>query len=111
MSNNFFPKDFGFGISYIGKDICDYVSIDWHTSIFHAREILNNEIGIQGNMDPRIFYEDYKKIETYLNTLTNFGNQNFDWIFNLGHGFLPDIDHKKVKFVVEWIKNKNWNRA
>ena len=107
----FFPKDFGFGISYIGKDMCDYVSIDWHTSIFHAREILNNEIGIQGNMDPRIFYEDYEKIETYLNTLTNFGNQNFDWIFNLGHGFLPDIDHKKVKFVVEWIKNKNWNRA
>ena len=52
-----------------------------------------------------------KKLKTYLNTLTNFGNQNFDWIFNLGHGFLPDIDHKKVKFVVEWIKNKNWNRA
>ena len=94
-----------FGISYIGKDICDYVSIDWHTSIFHAREILNNEIGIQGNMDPRIFYEDYKKIETYLNTLTNFGNQNFDWIFNLGHGILPETNPEMVENLIKIVKN------
>jgi len=31
-------------------------------------------------------------------------------IFNLGHGFLPDIDHKKVQNTVKWIKEKNWNR-
>ena len=31
-------------------------------------------------------------------------------IFNLGHGFRPDIDHVKVKYVVEWIKNANWKR-
>ena len=52
----------------------------------------------------------YNEIEKYLNSLTNFGSQNQNWIFNLGHGFLPDIDHKKVKFVVDWIKDKDWNR-
>jgi uroporphyrinogen decarboxylase len=106
----FFPKDYGNGISKIEEGVCDFVSIDWHSSISHARDILNNKIGIQGNMDPRIFYEDYDVIENYLNSLVDFGSQNNNWIFNLGHGFLPDIDYKKVQFVVEWVKNKDWKR-
>ena len=106
----FFPKDFGHGMNLINKDICDFISVDWHTSINYARNIIDKKVGIQGNMDPRIFYQDYEQIEAYLNSLTNFGSQNQNWIFNLGHGFLPDIDHKKVKFVVDWIKDKDWNR-
>ncbi len=106
----FFPKDFGHGMNLINKDICDFISVDWHTSINYARNIIDKKIGIQGNMDPRIFYQDYEQIEAYLNSLTNFGSQNFDWIFNLGHGFLPDINHEKVKFAINWIKDKNWNR-
>ena len=106
----FFPKDFGHGMNLINKDICDFISVDWHTSINYARNIIDKKLGIQGNMDPRIFYQDYEQIEAYLNSLTNFGSQNFDWIFNLGHGFLPDINHEKVKFAIDWIKDKNWNR-
>ncbi len=106
----FFPKDFGHGMNLINKDICDFISVDWHTSINYARNIIDKKVGIQGNMDPRIFYQDYEQIEAYLNSLTNFGSQNFDWIFNLGHGFLPDINHEKVKFAIDWIKDKNWNR-
>ena len=106
----FFPKDFGHGMNLINKDICDFISVDWHTSINYARNIIDKKVGIQGNMDPRIFYQDYEQIEAYLNSLTNFGSQNFDWIFNLGHGFLPDMNHEKVKFAIDWIKDKNWNR-
>lgn len=106
----FFPKDFGHGMNLINKDICDFISVDWHTSINYARNIIDKKVGIQGNMDPRIFYQDYEQIEAYLNSLTYFGSQNFDWIFNLGHGFLPDINHEKVKFAIDWIKDKNWNR-
>ena len=94
----------------INKTVCDFVSVDWHTSIEHARKMIDDEIGIQGNMDPRIFYQDYDEIEDYLNSLSTFGSQNQNWIFNLGYGFLPDIEHKKVKFVVNWIKDKDWNR-
>ena len=106
----FFPKNFGNGLQYITKDICDYVSIDWHTNLFHARDIVNKEVGIQGNIDPRLLYSDYSNIEYYLSKLIPFGSENQDWIINLGHGFLPDIDHKKAKFVVEWIKENDWKR-
>ena len=106
----FFPKNFADGLRYINKDICDFASIDWSMSLNFAREIIDDQVGLQGNMDPRIFYSDYSEIEQYLNGLIDFGSKNQNWIFNLGHGFIPDIDHKKVKFVVDWIKQANWKR-
>ena len=106
----FFPKNFNDGLKYINKDICDFVSIDWNLSLEYARDIVDNSVGIQGNMNPRLFYSSYEEIDMYLNGLLTFGEKNHDWIFNLGHGFLPDIDYLKVKHVVEWIKEANWNR-
>ncbi len=106
----FFPKNFNDGLKYINKDICDFVSIDWNLSLEYAREIVDRQVGIQGNMNPRLFYSSYDDIDMYLNSLLKFGENNEDWIFNLGHGFLPDIDYRKVRHVVKWIKETNWNR-
>ena len=108
--NIFFPKDYSLGLKSINNDICDFVSIDWHMSLNNARYLVDDSVGIQGNMDPRILYYDLDKIEKYLQSCVEFGSNNYDWIFNLGHGFIPDIDYKKAQFVVEWIKKTNWNR-
>ena len=106
----FFPKNFNDGLKYIDSSVCDFVSIDWNLSLDYARSIVDDEVGIQGNMDPRVFYSSRKEIDKYLKTLINFGENNQDWIFNLGHGFIPDIDYKKVIHVVDWIKETDWNR-
>ena len=106
----FFPKDYSLGLKSINNDLCDYVSIDWHISINEARKLVDSQVGLQGNMDPRIFYYNEKEIENYLESLSDFGKNNHNWIFNLGHGFLPDIDYKKVQKTVNWIKSKNWSR-
>ena len=105
-----FQKKFNDGLKYINSDIWDFVSIDWNLSLEYAREVVDSSVGIQGNMNPRLFYSSYHEIDMYLNGLLNFGEKNYDWIFNLGHGFLPDIDYLKVKHVVKWIKEANWNR-
>jgi uroporphyrinogen decarboxylase len=55
-------------------------------------------------------YADESVIEKHLESMIPFGRDNQDWIFNLGHGFLPDIKMEKAKFVVDWIKETNWNR-
>ncbi len=106
----FFPKNYNMGLKNLNQDICDVTSIDWQIPLESARTLLNYKIGIQGNMDPRIFFSDKKEIERYLVSLTSFGEKNTDWIFNLGHGFIPGIDVNNVNFVVDWIKNHNWNR-
>ena len=106
----FFPKDYSLGLKNINDSICDFVSVDWHLSLPEARKLVDNRVGLQGNMDPRIFYYEFDTIKKYLNSLNEFGSKNSNWIFNLGHGFLPDIDHLKVKKTVQWIKKNNWNR-
>ena len=106
----FFPKNYNMGLKNLNQDICDVTSIDWQIPLESARTLLNYKVGIQGNMDPRIFFSDKKEIERYLVNLTSFGEKNNDWIFNLGHGFIPGIDVNNVNFVVDWIKNHNWNR-
>ena len=106
----FFPKDFSLGLKSINNEICDFVSIDWTMKLDDARNLVDDKVGLQGNMDPRIFYYSEPEIKNYLETLSDFGKKNHDWVFNLGHGFLPDIDYKKVQNVVNWIKTKNWDR-
>tara|TARA_Y100000589_G_scaffold179942_1_gene170344 strand:+ start:461 stop:1480 length:1020 start_codon:yes stop_codon:yes gene_type:complete len=106
----FFPKNLGNGLKYLNKNICDFVSIDWQININEARQILDKNLGIQGNLDPRILYSDIKNIEIELYKIKKFAAKNDDFILNLGHGFLPDINHKKAKFVVDWVKKKNWKK-
>jgi len=106
----FFPKNLSTGLNKIEPEICDYVSVDWQINLEKAREILNKKIGIQGNMDPRIFFASNSHIDEYLNSLKSFGKKNNNWIFNLGHGFIPGIEKDKVNRVVDWIKNNKWAR-
>jgi len=107
----FFPKGLGQGISSVTFDIADFVSIDWQYSLSEVRKIIDNHVGLQGNLDPRILGIDNKSIiQNELENYRLFGQQNTNWIFNTGHGLSPDNTLENVKFVVDWIKNTNWNR-
>lgn len=106
----YFPKGFGFGIKDVTPDICDFVSIDWHIPIEVARANVHPDVGLQGNLDPRLLFSDQKTIEKTLNTYLDFGCENQNWIFNLGHGFIPGIPYENAKFLADWVRNANWNR-
>lgn len=105
----FFPKGIGMGIKEINRDVCDFVSIDWQTPIREARKLVDKEVGLQGNIDPRLLFADKKAIETELNKYLDFGRKNKNWIFNLGHGFLPKTPFENAKFVTDWVKAQDWS--
>nr|WP_321407025.1 uroporphyrinogen decarboxylase [uncultured Carboxylicivirga sp.] len=107
----YFPKDLGNGISAVTKEVSDFVGIDWRMSLKHARSIVDPEVGLQGNLDPRLLYASQEEIEKELNkTYLPFGRENQKWIFNLGHGILPDLPVENVQFVIDWVKSVDWNR-
>ncbi len=105
----FFPKGLGTGLGYITPEMADFVSIDWQMPIEHARELVHPEIGLQGNLDPRKLYASQDEIAAELEKFKPFFKKNEKWIFNLGHGFLPDIPYENAKFVADWIKNTDWD--
>ena len=88
----------------------DFVSIDWQFSMEQARKLVPQGVGLQGNIDPRLLLADRATIKKELEKLIPFGRDNQDWIFNLGHGLIPQITVDNVKFVVDWVKETNWNR-
>ncbi len=104
------PKGLGFGLEKIKPEEADFISVDWQTPIEKARKIIHKNIGVQGNLDPRILLADKESIEKELNNYLKFGKENKNWIFNLGHGLIPQIPYENVKFAVDWVKNANWNR-
>lgn len=106
----YFPKDLGDGISAITCKTTDFIGIDWRMPLIHARKITDPEVGLQGNLDPRLLYAPANEILDTLEKYKEFGQYNHKWIFNLGHGLMPDTPFDNVKLVVDWIKQSNWNR-
>jgi len=107
----FFPKGLGVGITKVTPDDCDFLSIDWHTPIAMARDLVHPEIGLQGNIDPRLFYAPKNEIEQTLQSYIEFGRKNNNWVINVGHGFMPGIPVEHVKFVIDYFKNADWQRG
>lgn len=106
----FFPKGYGLGLKNITPEICDYVSVDYQYPIQLIRKMVHPEVGLQGNLDPRILYGNKTEIEQHLVPFIEFGADNRNWIFNLGHGFLPDIPYENALFLSKWIKYADWKR-
>lgn len=106
----FFPKGLGTGMQVLRNEKFDFVGVDWQMSIEDANEMVGPNMGVQGNLDPRILTADIGTIERELEKFLPFGSREHKWIFNLGHGVLPNIPFEHVKFVVDWIKSVDWKR-
>ncbi|MEX0983284.1 MAG: uroporphyrinogen decarboxylase [Bacteroidales bacterium] len=106
----FFPKGLGAGIAEITPDHCDFLSIDWQTSLPAARNLVHPEIGLQGNVDPRLLHSSQEEMEKILHHYIEFGTRNQHWIFNLGHGFIPGLPFENARFLTQWVKNTDWKR-
>jgi len=101
-----FPK--GIGQNYI--DFCstvkpDCISIDYEIDPQWIKEKLK-DLPIQGGLDPKILLgekdEIKKNTEKYLNIF-----KDYPYIFNLGHGVLPEIKPETIEYVVQLVRSKN----
>jgi uroporphyrinogen decarboxylase len=95
----FFPKGLSTGLRLLTPEHCDYVGIDWQIEIEEARRLVHTEIGLQGNLDPRVLYASQDVIAETLQHYVDFGAKHKDWIFNLGHGFMPGIPYENAQFL------------
>ncbi len=89
------------------KEFCDIVkpdavSIDYNVD---PKKIIQNiNIPIQGGLDPKILLTDKDTIKKeairYLNIF-----KDHPYIFNLGHGVLPETDPNMFEYMVNTVKN------
>lgn len=82
----------------------DVVSVDWNADLRDVKDRLPKGIAVQGNLDPFVLYADKPVIKEKILQLFERMRGQEGFIFNLGHGIMPDIPFDNVKYAVEVIK-------
>ena len=96
-----FPRDIKDYNQYIKKVNPDAVNIDYNIDIKKAVKDL--DIPIQGGLDPKILLGDKDDLKREVKKiLINF--KNHPYIFNLGHGVLPQTDPDTVSYLINLVR-------
>ena len=79
------------------------MSLDYDIDPLWAKNNLG-KFCLQGGMDPRILFKEenviFKEIDRYLNIF-----KDHPYIFNLGHGLLPETNPDTLQKVVERVNS------
>lgn len=79
------------------------ISIDWNSHLATLRRSIPHPISLQGNLDPDILYASPAVVKKEVKNLLKSMEGDSGYIFNLGHGILPDIPVDSVRALVEAI--------
>ena len=80
----------------------DAVSIDYNVN---PKEILKDiKIPVQGGLDPKILLTDKETLKSEANKYLEIFKDH-PYIFNLGHGILPETNPDMVEYLVNTVKN------
>jgi uroporphyrinogen decarboxylase len=82
----------------------DVISVDWNADLLNIKQILPSGIAVQGNLDPFVLYADKRVIRKKIIELFERMRGENGFIFNLGHGIMPDIPFDNVKYAIDIIK-------
>src|SRR5690606_38459108 len=82
----------------------DVVSIDWNADLKNVKQMLPKKIAVQGNLDPFVLYADKQVITDKILQLFERMRSEDGFIFNLGHGIMPDIPFDNVKHAINIVK-------
>ncbi len=96
----------GSGIFYqdLLETKADVISIDWNANLPVIKREIGSQAAVQGNLDPYILYSNRDSIRNCVKKLLDSMKPYDGYIFNLGHGILPDIPFDNIRFLVDSVK-------
>ena len=101
-----FPRGAGASLAqYVDNVPVNAVSIDWTAEPAFIRERVQSRIAVQGNLDPLALLAGGAALDRAIDgILKDFGQGPF--IFNLGHGILPETPIAHVEQTLRRIRNR-----
>jgi uroporphyrinogen decarboxylase len=101
-----FPRGAGASLAGYVKDVpVNAVSIDWTAEPAFIRERVQSKVAVQGNLDPLALLAGGTALDRAIDgILENFRRGPF--IFNLGHGILPETPIAHVEQTLRRIRNR-----
>ncbi|HUO56419.1 MAG TPA: uroporphyrinogen decarboxylase [Candidatus Paceibacterota bacterium] len=84
---------------------CEVIGVDWRISLKDAKHVVGTK-SLQGNLDPAVLLADWNDIKERADLLLSEIDPHQGYIFNLGHGILPETNDTIVRKLVEYVHSK-----
>ena len=81
----------------------DIIGVDWHIDIDVARQRLKPNVAIQVNLDPVTLLAPWPEIEKRTREILDRVAGRPGYIFNLGHGILPNTPVDNVRRLIDFV--------
>jgi uroporphyrinogen decarboxylase len=101
-----FPRGAGTKLErYVERASVDAVGLDWMIDLDFARDRIQSRLPVQGNLDPLALLAGGEALDRAVDAiLENFAPRPF--IFNLGHGILPETPIAHVERLIERVRGQ-----
>jgi uroporphyrinogen decarboxylase len=101
---------FATGASHLLEDLAlaggDVVGLDWRIPIERGWELVGEERGVQGNLDPALLLGPWERVEGVAVRILDAVGGRPGHVFNLGHGVLPQTDPTDLRRLVELVHER-----
>jgi len=99
-----FPLGAGWGLPrYAARTGVDGVGLDWTVPVAEARERLQGQVAVQGNLDPLLLIAGGAAMEDAARRIVA-ALKDGPFIFNLGHGIRPETPVEHVARLIEVVR-------
>lgn len=89
--------------AYAAETGVDAVSLDWQITLDWARERLQSRCPVQGNLDPQLLLAGGAAMADATRAIVA-AFRDGPFVFNLGHGILPETPPEHVAMLVELVR-------
>ena len=79
------------------------IGVDWRVPMDDARRRLGSGVAVQGNLDPVVLFAPVREIERRVEMILKQAGDAPGFIFNLGHGILPQTPVEHVQAAVDFV--------
>ena len=80
----------------------DVIGVDWRIDLSHAWKRIGAR-AIQGNLDPALLMAPRKALRSAVSQILAQAEGRRGFVFNLGHGIMPQTPPDSVRAVVDWV--------
>ena len=98
---------FGLGTAHLLEQMAelrsDVIGLDWRIPLDEGRRRLGPSIAVQGNLDPAVCLAPPETAAREVREILHRNGGQAGFIFNLGHGVLPETDPGILRRIVELV--------
>jgi uroporphyrinogen decarboxylase len=82
----------------------DVIGLDWRIPLDRGWELVGDDRGVQGNLDPALLLAPWERIEAETRAILDRAAGRPGHVFNLGHGVVPQTNPGVLRRLAEFVQ-------